>query len=1000
MTDLTFDLSAASTLGTTITQAQRLLQQDPVQGLVDYFLDVKPFHTKLLEIIVEYLQKDAVRATILEEVRKRLDIQLPSCPRFSIVNAFANKIIVSGDASFLTIEQTSVIKDGVYESQLGQIVSAVYSAVSRTTVVTVNAPSVALTQFIGGTFVVHCQAPDMCPGGFGVSSFGSSPFYPAFYPGGPTLPYNVINKIIVTPGKQTARFTPGTKVRLYFNVIDDTSGSVVATPPSFSVYTVASSSFFPGFIPARTISGNPATLDFGVDPYTTITFVEPFSPIPPVAAGQTLIVFAELLPFVIQQILPYSAISPVPGVMSEEATHDNAPDESAALNIGSNCFVINGNYVDAFRQGVSFDVLGGENDGTYSTLYSDFVGGQTRIRPVEDIRSLTAPGQITFHTFGYSESDDYCPTIDGNTVKVKIKERLTFVGLGLNFTDDVIAYNLENRDVAGFELPNATIFSQTEPTIYQQPNDPRILNPGLPTKSLWFNTTNSVLYMLFGAQWRPTFTVTWMETDSSNNYIQLWWRTMGLSDSGWRKDARTGFDAVIPAQVIRYKIVSVGPTAFVVSGDPTAVFSSAINPIRVVNDGLPGVDIIPTSATHNPVTDKTTINVAIPSSYVGGELIVHLKNAFASPFGNQPYQVYHSYVTDDGVDVIRIDGGNYLDRFGSGLNFTALVTIGVTTAEHDGLKLGVWLAKQLTPGTLKITLDNPARASLIAAGSVLSANRNGDAPQQFQVLSIGPLVGNVLTITTSADMPDITSVAAAIFNPFGPNGNPQTTIIPATIPAFDSVQAIYYNLPSPIWMHSLAAISDGLDVSNGERTTVTDNAVIHGENASLETTLASAYIFDSFSFKWGDDVSGDITEWFQYSILSITSFAPADGGVIVVHGDSAYLSLPPGQKIRILGLPGFDGVYTVISVIQDTIDPKKWTVAVSGELFGTSGFGGFIEPVAFSSMTLTFRDSVLATATESASTTLSDMPLIGGYDTGQFDIGPFDENINSSFDLT
>lgn len=46
--------------------------RDPVQGLVDYVLDVKPFHTKVLEVWIEYLHTDLVAAKVTD----RIDIEM------------------------------------------------------------------------------------------------------------------------------------------------------------------------------------------------------------------------------------------------------------------------------------------------------------------------------------------------------------------------------------------------------------------------------------------------------------------------------------------------------------------------------------------------------------------------------------------------------------------------------------------------------------------------------------------------------------------------------------------------------------------------------------------------------------------------------------------------------------------------------------------------------------------------------------------------------------
>lgn len=42
--------------------------RDPVQGLVDYVLDIKPFHTKILEVWVEYIYNDPIHAIIKDEI--------------------------------------------------------------------------------------------------------------------------------------------------------------------------------------------------------------------------------------------------------------------------------------------------------------------------------------------------------------------------------------------------------------------------------------------------------------------------------------------------------------------------------------------------------------------------------------------------------------------------------------------------------------------------------------------------------------------------------------------------------------------------------------------------------------------------------------------------------------------------------------------------------------------------------------------------------------------
>lgn len=52
------------------------LTRDPVQGLVDYVLDVKPFHTKILEVWVHYIHTDLINATVKDRLAWEIFIDL------------------------------------------------------------------------------------------------------------------------------------------------------------------------------------------------------------------------------------------------------------------------------------------------------------------------------------------------------------------------------------------------------------------------------------------------------------------------------------------------------------------------------------------------------------------------------------------------------------------------------------------------------------------------------------------------------------------------------------------------------------------------------------------------------------------------------------------------------------------------------------------------------------------------------------------------------------
>ena len=84
--------------------------RDPVQGLVDYVLDVKPFHTKILEVWVEYIYNDLIHATIKDELDWEIYIdfdRMTSCkygwdtsPWDQFWNVKSQDEIVTGDFTY------------------------------------------------------------------------------------------------------------------------------------------------------------------------------------------------------------------------------------------------------------------------------------------------------------------------------------------------------------------------------------------------------------------------------------------------------------------------------------------------------------------------------------------------------------------------------------------------------------------------------------------------------------------------------------------------------------------------------------------------------------------------------------------------------------------------------------------------------------------------------------------------------------------------------------
>lgn len=99
--------------------------KDPVQGLVDYVLEVKPYHTKILEVLVEYVHGDTMDVTMTDAMSMCINIgqyKLNSVFDKKILSydPIQNSVTVEGDARpcFESGQRVNIvnsrINDGIY----------------------------------------------------------------------------------------------------------------------------------------------------------------------------------------------------------------------------------------------------------------------------------------------------------------------------------------------------------------------------------------------------------------------------------------------------------------------------------------------------------------------------------------------------------------------------------------------------------------------------------------------------------------------------------------------------------------------------------------------------------------------------------------------------------------------------------------------------------------------------------------------------------------------
>jgi hypothetical protein len=290
-------------------------------------------------------------------------------------------------------------------------------------------------------------------------------------------------------------------------------------------------------------------------------------------------------------------------------------DGYTRVDIPSNVFVVDGNYVSRFVQGEEFTVTG-SYAGKYEVLSSDFYNDKTRIRVTRDIVTpdITGPielGELSRPYYGFGDSSSLCEITPGNIIHTKFDERLSIRGMGLDLYDDIIAYNLENTDHNDYEFSANTVFSNTPPPapelddfwFYETPPGPGPHPP--PIAPYEYNT----LY-----RWN---TIDWIKPYASH----------------------PGYNAVIPA--VGHTVEIGREIFFVDAGQDTFDFSPLVVPgvdkslIKVTINGVPANFTLNSASeiTLIPVPNWTTDDIIEVRVYdrTGPET-----NAFVGTFNGEP----------------------------------------------------------------------------------------------------------------------------------------------------------------------------------------------------------------------------------------------------------------------------------------------------------------------------------------------------------------------------
>jgi hypothetical protein len=66
---------------------------DPVQGLIDYVQDIKPYHTKVMEVLIEYVYDDAARVSMPDTLDMVIDLTFTDVMNVTMIEAFDQTLI-------------------------------------------------------------------------------------------------------------------------------------------------------------------------------------------------------------------------------------------------------------------------------------------------------------------------------------------------------------------------------------------------------------------------------------------------------------------------------------------------------------------------------------------------------------------------------------------------------------------------------------------------------------------------------------------------------------------------------------------------------------------------------------------------------------------------------------------------------------------------------------------------------------------------------------------
>lgn len=376
---------------------------DPVEGLVEYVLDIKPFHTKIVEVLVEYVYGEALDTTFLDSTHLTVDVDhggnidpliciggfdtasYDALTRFPVIspnasipfeaypaiNSATNTVIVPGNGILdinvgAQVELLSIVEDFTNVVPLVGLVSAVGSPVP-----------------LGGDFIIEGDFTLLYITGYIFQIYGSfanDGFWVVEAPGS-TFDGTFTTIPVTSPVAPSA---PGGSL-----------GLVTFSGDHTGTYTVANVTFSAGTLDSQPGGpGDPLSFVSGDEPHTIVQMVEAVAPIPVVTPTQTYHVFLANTELLVEDALPYTDQEgtntfDVVGVNVSIPMTPNTGGFEIASILDANVKV-----GDQFRILTSTD-----NDGIYTIASLSYTNSPalTTIGTEEDVTDGTVDGLLRIH---------------------------------------------------------------------------------------------------------------------------------------------------------------------------------------------------------------------------------------------------------------------------------------------------------------------------------------------------------------------------------------------------------------------------------------------------------------------------------------------------------------------------------------------------------------------------------------------------------------------------